>query len=138
MDNPIETIKRQLSQLKELHETGVLPLAQYGEGKATLERRLLDHVLSGAAVEPSAGVATAPVASVAAAVTASPQSKPSALMMAGLAVTVVALAGLGYWWKGSPDLAGSTATQAAAGGTAESPATPHPAGGLCRRAGCQK
>jgi cytochrome c-type biogenesis protein CcmH len=46
-------------------------------------------------------------------------------MMAGLAVTVVALAGLGYWWKGSPDLAGSAATQAAAGGTAESPATPH-------------
>ena len=125
MDNPIETIKRQLSQLKELHETGVLPLAQYEEGKATLERRLLNHVLSGAAVEPSAGVAAAAAASVAPAVPASPQTKPSALMMAGLAVTVVALAGLGYWWKGSPDLAGSAATQAAAGGTAESPATPH-------------
>lgn len=121
MDNPIETIKRQLNQLKELHETGVLPLAQYQEGKATLERRLLDLVLTGVAVETS----VAPAASVAPEVPPSQQTKPPMLMIAGLAVTVVALAGLGYWWKGSPELAGAANTQVAAGGAADSPAAPH-------------
>jgi len=125
MDNPIETIKRQLSQLKELHETGVLPLAQYEEGKATLERRLIDLVLSGVAVETSVVPPAAPAASVAYEVPAPQQTKPPMLMIAGLAVTVVALAGLGYWWKGSPDLAGASATQAAASGAADSPAAPH-------------
>jgi hypothetical protein len=38
MENPIDTIKRQLAQLKELHESGVMSQVQYDEGKVTLER----------------------------------------------------------------------------------------------------
>jgi cytochrome c-type biogenesis protein CcmH len=100
MENPIETIKRQLSQLKELHDTGAIPVAQFEKEKATLERRLLDYVLSGAVAAPAIATTASPTASAA---LPEPQARPGWLLMVGLAVTVVALAGAGYWWKGSPE-----------------------------------
>ena len=98
----IESLKTQLAQLKELHATGVLPDAQFEEGKATLERRILDLVLSGAAAAAQpAPEAKAPVAKAAEAATES-AGKPSALLLAGLVVGVIAIAGGGYLWKGAP------------------------------------
>ena len=109
MENPIDTIKRQLAQLKELHESGVMSQVQYDEGKATLERRLLDLVLSGAAlpatlpVEAVAVTPTPPVSST------SVRAKPSLNLMAMLSVLVVLMAGAGYLWKGTPVQPGGVA-----------------------------
>ena len=113
MENPIDTIKRQLAQLKELHESGVMSQVQYEEGKTTLERRLLDMVLSGAAL-PTAAVEVAEATStpdraqidgarVVAGTTPAPsRAKPSLNLMAMLSVLVVLVAGAGYLWKGTP------------------------------------
>jgi cytochrome c-type biogenesis protein CcmH len=128
--NPIETIKRQLAQLKELHDSGVMPQAQYDEGKATLERRILDLVLSGEALPatapttaPTAASASAPSSASASASTAASEAtgaaltaKPSNALVIGLAVGVVAIAAAGYFWKGAPELASGNAPQAQANG----------------------
>ena len=113
MTNTIEGIKQQLAQLKELHATGVLPDAEFAEGKSTLERRILDLVLT--AAPPPAAAAAAPAASgpapaLAAALakptaSSSPAAKPSGLLLAGLAVGIVAIAAAGYLWKGTPPAA---------------------------------
>ncbi len=109
MNNSIETIKQQLAQLAELHASGVLPQAQYDEGRATLERRLLDLVLSGAVVG-SGGAAPAPSAAPAAAVAATSSAaavasrRPSGKLLAGLGALVLLLAAAGYTWKGNPEL----------------------------------
>ena len=105
MENPIDTIKRQLLQLKDLHDAGVMPQAQYEEGKTTLERRLLDLVLSGE-VSPVAEVIP-PIAIKAAEV--APTVKPSLGLTAMLALGVVVIAGAGYFWKGTPSLSGAPA-----------------------------
>jgi cytochrome c-type biogenesis protein CcmH len=110
MENPIDTIKRQLAQLKELHDSGVMSQAQYDEGKSTLERRLLDLVLSGA-VLPAAPSVEAIAKSPSPAVTTSASAKPSLNLMAMLSVLVILVAGAGYMWKGTPvQPAGSGAT----------------------------
>ncbi|MDE2417201.1 MAG: hypothetical protein KGN32_05280 [Burkholderiales bacterium] len=122
MENPIEAIKRQLAQLKELNESGVLSQPQYEEGKTTLERRLLDLVLSGAAspfLQQGLGQAEAGVV-------AQMQSKPSGHLLAILATGILAVAAAGYWWKGSPDLPASSAPQAMGAAVADGAAgTPH-------------
>ena len=108
MTNTIEGLKQKLAQLKELHATGVLPDAQFEEGKTTLERQILDLVLTGTPV-----AATAPAAASAHAATPPPvgatataTAKPSGLLLAGLAVGVVAIAAAGYFWKGMPTAQG--------------------------------
>ncbi len=77
MNASIETLKNQLAQLKQLHESGALPAAEYESSKAALERRVLDLVLAG----PDA----APVAS--------PPSSPPSVPGAGAAVQPAAAAG---------------------------------------------
>lgn len=116
MDHDIPTLRRQLVQLKELHEAGVLPEAPYEEGKAALERRVLDLVMSGAADSPAvAAPCVAPAAP--APVPAAP--KPSRRLLASLAVGVLVVAAAGYGWMGSPDQLGvSPAPGAAAGAPA--------------------
>ncbi len=47
MNSSIDTLKNQLAQLKQLHESGALPAAEYESSKAVLERRVLDLVLAG-------------------------------------------------------------------------------------------
>jgi hypothetical protein len=115
MNDTIESLKTKLAQLKELHVTGVLPDTEFAEGKSTLERRILELVLSGeptpvsqatpaapaapgtAAAAPASGAAPrAAAAPVAAASTTA--AKPSGLMLAGLAVAVAVLAAGGYLW----------------------------------------
>jgi cytochrome c-type biogenesis protein CcmH len=128
MENDIETLKRQLVQLKELHEAQALPADQYQEGKAVLERRLLDLVLSGASVsapQPTAAAAVANAAAPASRLSAG-ADRPSRKLLASVASAVLVVAGLGYWWMGSPGLwnlgpsASTAATGAAANGGADS------------------
>ncbi|MFC5520181.1 c-type cytochrome biogenesis protein CcmI/CycH [Polaromonas jejuensis] len=99
MNHSILTLRRQLLQLKELHDAGVLPAPQYEESKATLERRLLDLVLaSDAAGQVAPGAAGA----------GNPPGQPPVperlprRTLAVLAGLVLAIAGAGYWWMGSP------------------------------------
>jgi hypothetical protein len=112
----IDALKTQLAQLKELHTSGVLPDAQFEEGKATLERRILDLVLSGASLAPQAPTAQASAPTPAASAAPGPVAagKPSALLLAGLVVGVIAIAGGGYLWKGAPGQ-GAVAAQQSAG-----------------------
>jgi cytochrome c-type biogenesis protein CcmH len=122
MENAIDIIKRQLAQLKELNESGVLRQQQYEEGKSTLERRLLDLVLSGAGspnVQPGAihtdmgGAATV-------------GAKPSGRLLSLLVGGILVVAAAGYWWKGAPDLAAISAPQSAgAASTDGTTPTPH-------------
>ena len=137
MDVSIESIKRQLQQLKELHESGVLSQTQYDEGRTTLERRLLDQVLQqppaapagdhAQAQAPAAAMASAPAmaapvdAAPATAVNATsmPAARPSARLWLGVAGVTVVLALAGYAWKGTPQaLTGTSAAPAAANGNA--------------------
>ncbi len=98
MTNNIEALKQKLAQLKQLHASGVLPDEKFEEGKTALERQILDLVLSGS----TAPAATQPAQGASAAVPAAAAAKPSYLLMAGLAVGVIAIAGAGYLWKGVP------------------------------------
>ncbi len=52
MNASIDTLKNQLAQLKQLHESGALPAAEYESSKAALERRVLDLVLAGSDAAP--------------------------------------------------------------------------------------
>lgn len=97
MTNTIESLKQKLDQLKELHAGGTLPDASFAEGKAALERQILDLVLNGTPVNVAA---PAPVASKVAAPAAG--GKPSKLMLTGIVMGVVAIAVAGYLWKGVP------------------------------------
>lgn len=100
MTPDIPTLRRQLEQLRELHEAGVLPATQYAEGKAALERRIVDLVMSGASDQPAAGPAEHAQA-------AGPADKKehglSRGLVAALGGGVLVLAVAGYWWMGSPE-----------------------------------
>lgn len=128
MNTTIATLKRQLTQLKELHEAGALPAAQYEESKATLERRLLDEVLHYtpdlapvAMVAPPSTPPSSTVTGASASTTAASAPRTSRPLLVGLMVGVVTIAGAGYWWKGAPSQMG-LATDAS---TASDSASPH-------------
>jgi cytochrome c-type biogenesis protein CcmH len=112
MMNTLEALKQKLAQLKQLHASGVLPDEKFEEGKAVLERQILDLVLAGSPTPASskgqaaAATPAAPSAATEAAV------KPSGLLLAGLAVGVVAIAAAGYLWKGMPTPVPAQAEQA--------------------------
>lgn len=78
MDTATQTLKTQLRQLKELHQSGALPLAHYQESKAALERRLVDLIVDGTS-------------------DAATPRKPSAKLLAALLLLVFAIAVAGYW-----------------------------------------
>ena len=127
MTDTIDTLKQQLAQLKELHATGVLPDAQFEEGKATLERRILDLVLSGPAVAAPQAKPAQAKAAVAAPAAPAPDAaaKPSGLLLAALVVGVLAIAGGGYLWKGMPSQGQAEAPQAM---SADGKPAPHATG----------
>jgi cytochrome c-type biogenesis protein CcmH len=111
MKNTIEALKQKLAQLTQLHASGTLSDAKFEEGKAVLERQILDLVLAGApvtAVAQPAGKGKATVTGSAPVAVA----KPSGLLMTGLAVAVIAIAGAGYLWKGTPTPAQGEGEQA--------------------------
>jgi cytochrome c-type biogenesis protein CcmH len=133
MTETVSSLKEQLLHIQQLHTSGVLDDAAYQQGKATLERKLLDLVMAGA---PVAGVAITNTANtannsgqpgqpgpgdVAAAKpgfdTAAPgldkvRPRPSTLLASAAFVVLVAVAG--YLWTGSPSLVTETAAVAAA------------------------
>lgn len=83
MNDDISTLRTQLQKLKALHEEGSLDAKVYDQARAPLERKLLERVLAAPAAAPAA-------------------PRPSRNFIALLAVAVVAIAGGGYLWKGSP------------------------------------
>lgn len=139
MTTTIDSIKQQLAQLKELHASGVLPDADFAEGRVILERRILDLVLAGTELPTSAAntspaapdVVQAPAAHTPAVATAAsadmavPAAKPSGLLLAGLALAVLVLAGGGYLWKGMPTPPKATQGEAAQALGPDGQAAPH-------------
>jgi cytochrome c-type biogenesis protein CcmH len=105
MEYDIETLKRQLAQLKELNEAGALSAEQYQEGKTVLERRLLDLVLSGSTTSAPQPAPAAAVSSTASAPRVSVEAdRLSRKLLASVAAVVVVVAGVGYWAMGTPEL----------------------------------
>jgi cytochrome c-type biogenesis protein CcmH len=87
--NPrVETLRRQLRDLKVLHDDGSLAADAHDRARAPLERELVDLVTSGAG---AAGADTA---------------RPSTTLSLGLLAAVLALAVGGYSLTGSPEHAG--------------------------------
>lgn len=78
--------KRQLADLQSRHATGALSKAQLDLQTAALERRLLDLLLHD--TEAPAGQATG--------------AKASGRLLAGIALVIVLIAGVGYWYKAVP------------------------------------
>lgn len=79
MSNDLNTLKKQLLQLRELHEAGALPREQYDAARAPLEQRMLDLVMT----QPTA------------------RRAPRTLLL-GVGAVILLVAAAGYWWTGSP------------------------------------
>ncbi|MEY4755861.1 MAG: hypothetical protein RJA34_759 [Pseudomonadota bacterium] len=89
-------LKRQLRQLEELHATGTLTAQAFEEGRQTLERRILDCVLSDTGPELAPSVATGP--------TVAPVGVgASKRLWLGLAAAVLVVAVVGYGLVGRPN-----------------------------------
>jgi len=101
MNHGIPTLQRQLLQLKELHDAGILPAAQYEECRATLERRLLDLVLASDDAGPDAKAGPGGGTADSSGPAPAPERLPRRTL-AVLAALVLSVAGAGYWWMGSP------------------------------------
>jgi cytochrome c-type biogenesis protein CcmH len=78
--------KRQLAELQGRHARGTLSKDQLEQQTAALERRLLDLLLQDADSPVSQGVGR----------------KASGRMLAAVALTILVIAGAGYWYKGVP------------------------------------
>ena len=87
--------KRQLADLQSRHATGALSKAQLDLQTAALERRLLDLLLHD--TEAPAGQATG--------------AKASGRLLAGIALVIVLIAGLGYWYKAVPVMEAQVASE---------------------------
>lgn len=83
MDPSTQTLKNQLRQLKDLHQSGALTLAHYQESRAALERRLIDLIVDGTAVAPA-------------------PRKPGARLLVALLLAAFVIAIAGYWTTRSP------------------------------------
>jgi cytochrome c-type biogenesis protein CcmH len=111
MSTDLSTLRRQLQQLKELNEAGVISAEQFEESRAPLERRVVELVMAGATELPVAATASAAVAAA-----ANETRKVSRWLLAGIAVVVVAIAAGGYYWSGHAEqiVAGSESGTGAA------------------------
>ena len=87
--------KRQLADLQSRHATGALSKAQLDLQTAALERRLLDLLLHD--TEAPAGQTTG--------------AKASGRLLAGIALVIVLIAGLGYWYKAVPVMEAQVASE---------------------------
>lgn len=130
MDQDLSALRRQLVQLKELHDSGALSAQQFDESRTRLEKRIVELVMSGATdgpvpatsspVPPAAANAAAPTAPTpSASVSQAPDgdaAKPSGRLLALLAGVVLVVAAAGYWWIGSPAQFGADVAGAPAGG----------------------
>ena len=87
--------KRQLADLQSRHATGALSKAQLDLQTAALERRLLDLLLHD--TEAPAGQAM--------------DAKASGRLLAGIALVIVLIAGVGYWYKAVPVMEAQLASE---------------------------
>jgi cytochrome c-type biogenesis protein CcmH len=123
MNDTLDSLKQKLATLKELHAGGTLPDDKFQEGKSALERQILELVLNAPATPAAPARAAAPSTgtTTGAAAPTAPAAKPSGLLLAGLLVGIVAVAGAGYFWKGIPALTNAEAPQAAAAADGQAP-----------------
>ena len=106
MATNLPTLREQLQQLQTLHDAGVLTGDAYRDGRADLERQIVDAVMAGTtAISPE-------------------PPRPSTALRLGLGAGVLALAAAGYWWTGSPRLA-ITPPLAATAATEGGASAPH-------------
>ena len=96
----LAALRDQMAQLDALHAQGVLGDAPHQEARAALERRIVDAVLGGA---------TEAAAAPAAAHSPAASARPSATLIGGLVLAVVAVAGVGYALMGQPRAVNSAA-----------------------------
>jgi cytochrome c-type biogenesis protein CcmH len=102
MNNTILSLKQQLTQLKNLHDSGALLSTHYEESKASIERRLLDLVMQDDTIEADAKPVRVDVVSAATPVKQlTDTTKPSYRLLGALLIGIAAIAGAGYWWNGS-------------------------------------
>ena len=118
MTPDIPTLKQQIFQLKELHESGALSTPLYEENRALLERQLLDCVLAPSA-SPDVATTSAARPMAAAVVPARKAARLSPGLLAMVGVAVLAIAGAGYWVMGSPVGAGVEPGGVAAAGAGQ-------------------
>lgn len=97
--------RRQLAELQARHASGALSQAQLDQQTAALERRLLDVMLH----DPSGAPVHSPAA--------------YARLLAGLALGIVLIAGVGYWFKGGPAQQAQVAQTASEGEGAGQPSS---------------
>lgn len=105
MSDDIAALRQQLQQLAKLHADGTLGDEAYRESRATLERRLVDAVMSGS------GAPATPAG-----------PRRHVRMLGGLATLVVVLAAAGYWWSSSTVNGGDRALPSERSGDAAAPA----------------
>jgi len=102
MNEDLQDLRRQLQELRELHDRGAIDAAQYEARRTPLERRLVETVL----VEPTAAPGAKAATVAPAAPAAPPAERPSERLLALVCTAVVAVAVIGYSMTGSPGLAG--------------------------------
>jgi cytochrome c-type biogenesis protein CcmH len=118
MNDAIQTLRKQLQQLQELHASGALDDAQYQQSKERLERKLVDAVVQTPADTAAAAASRSATP---------PERRPSARLLASVAAFVVVVSAAGYAWKGSPDklALGPGSASASGTGSAEGGDAPH-------------
>lgn len=102
MNDDLQALRRQLQELRELHDRGAIDASQYEARRTPLERRLVETVL----VEPTAAPGATDATVAPAAPAAAPAARPSGRLLALVSLAVVAVAVIGYSMTGSPGLAG--------------------------------
>jgi len=100
LSSVLTSFKRELAELQGRHSAGALSQAELDRQTAALERRLLDLLLHDG--RHSAGPAVG--------------RKASGRLLAGIALAIVLLAGLGYWYKAVPMLEAQTTGEGDAAG----------------------
>lgn len=114
MNNQLSTLKLQIDKLRELHASGVLGDAAFEQGKAAIERQILDAVLADPA---PASLPSKPDES----------QRPQRKLIAGIAIAMVVAAAGGYWWTRSAALkSADPGAMAASTGAGEGGNQPHP------------
>ncbi len=116
----LDALRRQLQQLKELHDSGTLTADAYATARSALEARIVEQVMQSPAPTGSAAPSPPAAAATAAATAVARPPLPRGLLLS-VAASVLVLAVGGYLWKGSPQLATATGVQAAAAAAASSP-----------------
>jgi cytochrome c-type biogenesis protein CcmH len=114
MNDTLSALRAQLQQLKALHSEGSLSAEAYDKARAPLERQLLDSVMAAPPATPGEPAQA-------------DHPRTPVRLTALLGVAVLALAGAGYWWTGSPGAPSAStpgATRSAAA-TDDGVAPPH-------------